>query len=279
MKAPVVLVNFPYRLAELGPELYARKAVAVLTHDVISERVEKFVGKGWPIDFEPLTREQEAALIDRAKVAIAISNEDRQKLQALAPDVHVITGFPPMFEPDAVPARPKRQPGRLRCLFVGSGATHNRLTLDWLLKKAWPTGAEGIELQIVGSVGLALNQEELPPSIQVRGRVPDISAAYDEADLALALVLEGTGVKMKLLEAVRYGIPAITTVEGLRGLPGDAAGAFPIVSDGVSLASLLSQLSESTDSLDDMAARQLAWAREHLAPDVLTHDLMKELIH
>ena len=102
---------------------------------------------------------------------------------------------------------------------------------------------------------------------------PHNSAAYDEADLALALVLEGTGVKMKLLEAVRYGIPAITTVEGLRGLPGDAAGAFPIVSDGVSLASLLSQL------LDDMAARQLAWAREHLAPDVLTHDLMKELIH
>ena len=275
-RSQVVLVNHPYRLAELDPALTRCKTVMVLTHDVISDRAAKFAQMGWFLDFEPLTRDEEASLLVRAQVVVAISDDDRVGLEALAPGTHFVTCFPPFYNPALAPARPERPAGRLRCLFVGSGAIHNRRTLDWLLAEAWPAAAPGMELHVVGGVGLQLNKDVQLSSVRILGPIRDISAVYGEMDLALALVLEGTGVKMKLLEAVRFGAPAVTTPEGLRGLPGNAADVFPATDNGQSLAALLSDLTEP-GALEALVARQQAWAREHLAPEALILELMKEL--
>lgn len=132
----------------------------------------------------------------------------------------------------------------------------------------------GATLDVVGGASQGLAATPLPPTVTIRGHVDDLPSAYAEADIALALVRDGSGVKMKLLEAVAYGVPAAATEAALRGLPGPAAEVFPIVDAEAALVALLSECAADAGRLDALAAAQSGWAREHLDPDKLVADLL-----
>lgn len=51
------------------------------------------------------------------------------------------------------------------------------------------------------------------------GFVNEVGGVYEEAPLSLNPMLSGTGVAIKLLDAMSYGVPSITTATGARGVP------------------------------------------------------------
>src|SRR4029077_15695171 len=57
------------------------------------------------------------------------------------------------------------------------------------------------------------------PGITTRGFVDDLTAVYERAAAMVAPILGGTGIRIKLLEAFRHGIPVVTTPDGAAGLP------------------------------------------------------------
>lgn len=279
--AGAIIVNLPYRLSALNDDVRANKQIIALTHDVISDRVNVYRQRGWSLDFEALTREEEAALLKSADTVIAISEDDRRVFSEMLRETRTVVCFPPMFDDRGdTEEQIAAAAGKLTCLFIGSGAAHNRETLDWILREGWPaaTGAHPrLELNVVGGVGGKLNREALPPSVKVLGRVDDLEKTYREVDLSLSLVLDGSGVKMKLLEAVSLGVPAITTQEGLRGLPGDPHKVFPIVRKSADFAQTLKDLAASPKTLNAVARNQREWARANLNPDTLVKDLLRVL--
>jgi GT2 family glycosyltransferase/glycosyltransferase involved in cell wall biosynthesis len=56
------------------------------------------------------------------------------------------------------------------------------------------------------------------PWIQMHGFVPNISDFYSEMDIIVSPVTIGTGINVKSVQAMAYGMPLLTTANGIKGL-------------------------------------------------------------
>jgi glycosyltransferase involved in cell wall biosynthesis len=97
-----------------------------------------------------------------------------------------------------------------------------RTVRDWAAKLA----TMGWETIVAG-----LGSETLPPCRSIRnvGEVANLSDYYSEIDLSLAPVELGGGIKVKIVEALMWGIPVVATARALDGLPPDLGALIPTV--------------------------------------------------
>ncbi|MEN9630379.1 MAG: hypothetical protein RJA10_3607 [Pseudomonadota bacterium] len=231
------------------------------THDVASQRDADFLRAGRTPPW-PLTREdQERARLAAFDRVIAIS----------APDAEVFTRW---LGADRVllvphPCQPSPQPVRehaSRVLFVGSAYLPNRDGLAWLLREVWPrVGHAGAVLDLVGDAAQGLGATALPPSVHLHGRMPDLAAAYAQADLCVNPVAYGSGLKIKSVEALAHGRPLVCTTAGSRGLPADGEGApaWVTADDPAAFATAIDTLLASHRQRRHLAAAGLALVARH----------------
>jgi hypothetical protein len=56
------------------------------------------------------------------------------------------------------------------------------------------------------------------PWVRLHGFVPNIGEFYDEMDLVVSPVTMGTGINVKTVQAMAYGMPLLTTACGSKGI-------------------------------------------------------------
>ncbi len=210
-----VLANYCW----MTPVLPAREETKrlVLTHDVASQRLN-LKAKLVPSlgAFDPASPEGEAKLINQADTVLAISEDDASVFRSMLPGKKILV------TPKAADARPLGTgsvPGR--CLFVGGINPPNKEGLAWFLAEIWPAiraANTGATLHVVGGISDTL-PAPLPPGVVARGRVETLELSYAEAAVVVIPLLQGTGIKIKLVEACGYGKACVTTAVGLQGLP------------------------------------------------------------
>jgi glycosyltransferase involved in cell wall biosynthesis len=107
--------------------------------------------------------------------------------------------------------------------------------LRWFRAKIWPAIRKKLghaKLQVFGAYPsaefMAWNQSR-DSGIEVRGPVRDLAEVFRSARVNLAPLRFGAGVKGKILEGFRFGVPVITTPVGAEGLLPDGVdlGLFP----------------------------------------------------
>ena len=108
-------------------------------------------------------------------------------------------------------------------VFVGSMEWEpNRDAIKWFVKEIFPLikkKIKNIKLLIVGSfMSEDVQRLDNKKDILVKGFVPDISEVFRETDIFIAPVRLGSGVNVKVLEAMSYGVPVITTSKGAEGI-------------------------------------------------------------
>lgn len=161
----------------------------------------------------------------RADAVVAISSADRDAFESLAGvHAHVVPQVVRFTRSEWIP---KASP---RLVYVGNLSWHpNVAGLDWFTKDVWPKLREkvpNVVLDVVGS-GLprdASGNEIVPehwklPGITVHGFAKELAPHYENASAFLAPILGGSGVRIKLLEGFRAGLPLVTTTAGALGLP------------------------------------------------------------
>jgi polysaccharide biosynthesis protein PslH len=57
------------------------------------------------------------------------------------------------------------------------------------------------------------------PGVAVFENVPDTRPFFERSSIMLYAPLRGSGMKVKVLEAFAYGVPVVTTTEGVEGIP------------------------------------------------------------
>jgi glycosyltransferase involved in cell wall biosynthesis len=101
--------------------------------------------------------------------------------------------------------------------------------LDWFCAEVWSRIRERLPeaaFEIVGS-GLRTDPHGAVvapsawrrPGITTLGFVDDLTTVYERSAAMVAPILGGTGIRIKLLEAFRHGVPVVTTPDGAAGLP------------------------------------------------------------
>ncbi|WP_422925814.1 glycosyltransferase family 4 protein [Singulisphaera sp. PoT] len=91
-----------------------------------------------------------------------------------------------------------------------------------MLKRLWPSIKErvpGAKLEIVGWSARAKLAEYLNlTDVTIEENVPDIQPYFERASVLVYAPSRGSGMKIKIQEAMAFGVPVVTTSEGVEGL-------------------------------------------------------------
>ncbi len=164
------------------------------------------------------TRRNELAAYRAADAVIVITDDDERILRAQG-------DIPPMFHiPIVMPLRPRTlHPRQPELLFIG-GFNHppNLDGLRWFVKETWPSVHKAVSdarLTIIGSNTPAeVEAFGTINGIQVLGFVEDTTSYLDRAAISIAPLRYGAGMKGKIVEAMSYGLPVVTTSVGMQGI-------------------------------------------------------------
>lgn len=193
-------------------------------------------------------RRLEADLVRRADLVLACTPRDAEALQALAGVdaarfVVGSKGIDPSPAAEAMAgARAARAPGR-HAIFVGSKHGPNNEAAHWIATVLAPARPRW-QFTIAGACGPAADVATPPPNVRITGPVDDLDVLLAEADLALNPMAAGSGINMKLFEALRCGLPVLSTPLGARGF--ETAGAGIVVAEREGFAAALEAITADT---------------------------------
>lgn len=200
-----------YALAFEAPSL-------TIMHDLMSARVTDTARENVPQEVLALTPEAELRLLGQGDAVIAIQREEAAQVAAALPAIDVV------LAPHAVTCVEAAQPGLDdTLLFVGSNTSPNVVGLQRFLERVWPlirAERPHARLDVVGSVarGLAISA---PPGVRFLGVAPDLAPYYREAGVVISPLQTGSGLKIKLIEALAAGKAVVggsVTVQGVADL-------------------------------------------------------------
>jgi glycosyltransferase involved in cell wall biosynthesis len=94
-----------------------------------------------------------------------------------------------------------------------------------LLTRLWPKIKQRLpnaRCQVVGwDARIALKDYLNLPDVTIEQNVPDIKPYFERTSVLLYAPSRGSGMKIKILEAMGFGIPVVTTSEGVEGIPAE----------------------------------------------------------
>lgn len=128
-----------------------------------------------------------------------------------------------------------RKPGTI--LFAGSmWWLPNRHGLAWFFENCWETvlaACPGARIVLAGNdkTGFAREMAGRYRNVAATGYVEDIEPFFAEASVFVLPLLIGTGIKIKLLEALGWGLPVVSTSKGVEGTVGFMDGRHALVCD------------------------------------------------
>lgn len=142
-------------------------------------------------------------------------------------------------------------------LFVGSlDYPPNEQAVRWWADEIWPGLSDIPPLTVVGrNADRILADLRGHPGLRLVGEVPDVSIYLRSATLVVVPLLEGGGTRLKVLEALAWGRPVVSTTKGVEGLPVDDR-AHVLIADGrQAFAEAVSSLYQDRDLALGLAER------------------------
>jgi|TARA_R100000501_G_scaffold7881_1_gene16370 glycosyltransferase involved in cell wall biosynthesis len=171
-----------------------------------------------------MMREAERGALRDLPLVMVCAEGDMETARAIAPAARGIAVIPNAVP--IVPAIPPRaEASPIRILFVGIlNYAPNSRGLRWFAEQALPLLSERLQadfqIDVVGRGDNGRVAGICAPHAQMNfiGEVDSIEGAYKEADLVIVPLLEGSGTRLKILEAFTLGRAVVSTTKGAEGL-------------------------------------------------------------
>jgi succinoglycan biosynthesis protein ExoO len=232
---------------------------AVVMHDLFSSRTGRFQKLGAADSVAVLEEEAEMRMLGSAEAILAIQPHEAGVVQQRLPEREVILA-PMAVEPVSAP-----QPGRGRTLlFVGSNTAPNVLGLQWFIRDVWPlirARAPDAELHVAG--GVCHSVEGGTPGIRLLGFVSDLEAVYRDAAVVVSPLQVGSGLKIKLIEALGKGKAIVATTTTVEGVEDEVAGAVSVEDEAAGFAEAVLRLLTDDDLRNRRCRAALEAANRH----------------
>jgi len=194
------------------------------------------VGAGFVLDLDDdevevlraLGHEHQAAAADRLRSALAplagavcaAAAGDAARLSAvLGCAVAVVpnTIQPPSDAPPPAPRPVARRPATV--LFVGNFTYEPNVDgLRWFVAEVLPGVAAEVRLVVVGAGGVDAIGHDKNGRVHATGGVADLEPYYREAAVVICPLRAGSGTRLKILEAMGWARPVVSTTIGAAGL-------------------------------------------------------------
>jgi glycosyltransferase involved in cell wall biosynthesis len=260
----ILIANYPWLLAGLDA-IPALPPVWVLTHDYRFRRCQITPdGQFAKVILTGPQVVEEQRWLALSQVVIAIQENEAALFREERGNYEVITAG---MAAARIPAVPPAEAAV--CAFLGSNNKPNADAARWFATRVWPLVLRShpdARFHIAGGVCKAVPELATHRSINLVGIVDSISDFYGSSALVVVPLLEGSGVKIKLLEAVAHGRTCVTTSVGLDGLemlqPALAVANTPEV-----FADAVIRLLANPGERNSLGALAYKLAQQHLSPE------------
>lgn len=235
-----VLLNRPHVAANYVDLLQAFPAIRTVYygHDLHFERLQR------EYDLQPTAALKkdieyfynlETAIWQKVDVVLYPSQEEAQTVKKIAPAINAACVCPYVYENLDQFAQREPVQGNKIIFVAGFGHPPNTDAAVWFVKDVFPrikAHQPDAMLYLIGSKPTDEVLKLKSASIIVTGYVTDemLAEHYATARVAVVPLRFGAGVKNKVVEAMAYGVPLITTEVGVQGLDG-ADKLIPVTSD------------------------------------------------
>jgi glycosyltransferase involved in cell wall biosynthesis len=116
---------------------------------------------------------------------------------------------------------------------------------------------------VAGTICSVLTASE---GVEILGRLPDLTRAYEQASAVIAPLLKGSGIKIKILEAISFGRACITTSVGAEGLE-EFRPTLDVCDDADSFAAVAVRYLRRSELAVERGKQLAALAEKHLSSD------------
>jgi glycosyltransferase involved in cell wall biosynthesis len=233
------------------------------THDIMSLRARNFAHFGHR-HFIEISVAEELRILSGFDHLLAIQADEFRWIDALLPGRALLAPHVVALAPRA----PARREGPVRIGFIGGDSPMNRDGLAWLLDQVWPAIAPlGAELHVAGEVCAAMPQGRA--GVVLHGAVPRPEDFLATLDIGVNPVFYGGGLKIKTVEYLCHGLPAVLTAEALYGVSGGAGQAYALAEDRAGFVAALAALVLDPAARARMGEAAFAFGRRHFGPQAL----------
>ena len=152
----------------------------------------------------------------------------------------------------------------------------------WFYKKVWKklkAMVPEIKLYIVGRDPDAEIRNINDPSVIVTGTVDSVEEYYSIADAVAIPIFSGGGVKTKLIEAASYGIPIVSTDEGIKGTEFRNYEHLFVANDPNQFLNYVCEIINADDNILDMEKRCQCLFFEKYSWDKICRDMSEYLYY
>ncbi len=209
----MVLLNYIFqsKLFEYLPDHVLK---VIDTHDAFTDRYLLYESKkGRPYTWFSVSKEDEGRAMDRADLIIAIQNEEAGYFSTITrTPVQVINHFEDEHRSD-------RSYRFLKTVgYIGSGNLCNVDSLNSFLQAYFdrPKVKEDVRIVVAGNICSAVKMRH--DNLLLLGPVKDLGDFYGQVDIIINPQTFGTGLKIKSVEALSYGVPILSTKIGFEGV-------------------------------------------------------------
>lgn len=221
-----------FNYAKMLPEALDTKAKIVIDlHDlqknrIINEVLPKIKSEKRSKRYFEIFTKSEISLIRKADLNIAISSTEEKEIKdSYCPDAKILT-INATDTNHNIGNKLKDQ--KYDLLFVGSNSYANQKSILWFIKNVWPLISDrGYKLLVQGAITRnndvvkSLEKARNNKNIIQQKYVEDLKSVYANSKLVICPVILGTGMKIKVVEALSYGLPIVATSIALDGIPRD----------------------------------------------------------
>lgn len=201
-----IFINYASWATLVAHNHHTKKATKVIdTHDFITAQLQRKVNIGQSF-------KEEMRRISLFDIALAISVEEQYIFSQFCKNKVALA--PMMLDrPEIIYSVEKKT---FDLIYVASDNIHNQKSANWFFKEVYPLLPAHLKICVIGQINEHLSIKA--PNITSVNFVEDLSAYYINAKVALCPMLTGTGTKIKVVEALSYGMPVVCNTRGIDGL-------------------------------------------------------------
>lgn len=135
-------------------------------------------------------------------------------------------------------------------LYVASDNPYNKASAKWFFDEVYPLLDTSIAIKVVGRICGCIDNF---PNVEKTPFVEDLSEIYAQSRVVICPMLEGTGIKLKVLEAMSFGLPIVCNLRGVDGLPNKIDNGCLVTDDAREFADYANQLLTDPSKYSEIA--------------------------
>ncbi len=252
---------------------YSKAPVVLRAHN-IEHKIWQRIAENCPNPLKKLyinhlyktLRRFEIGILNKIDGIVAITPVDARNFDRLSHSTNIIS-IPFGINLDTLPENPI-QPEDASLFHIGTmNWFPNEEGIRWLIKEVWPAVTKRlpeIELHLAGRYMPDWMKKLSAPGIIIDGEVPDVWEYMQRFSIMVVPLFSGSGIRIKIVEAMAAGKAIITTAIGAEGINYEHGQHLLIAKDSRSFTEAIVKLCDDSNLRDSLGknARMLI-AKEH----------------